>query len=79
MTTYDEDSEEIRILWALTRYADHNKQFNRKYIDDINDFFEKHEYITHSQHEILTKIYHKNNVDQFFDKLDQVHEMEPNY
>lgn len=79
MKTYDEDSEEIRILWALMKYADHNKRFNRKFVDDINDFFEKHNYITNNQMEVLAKIYYKNNVDEFFNKLDQIHEMEPNY
>ena len=78
-TTYNDEDEEIKILWALIRFADHNRDLKRKYIDDIYDFYEERGFITHAQLEVLSKIYYENKVDAFFDELEEIHQMEPNY
>ena len=77
--TYNDEDEELKILWSLIRFADHNKSFNRKYIDEVYDFYEKHDFITYAQHEVLTKIYYSNNVEEFFDRLEDIHHQKPSF
>jgi hypothetical protein len=61
--------EQEKFLWDLMRYADHHKSFNRKFVDDIYDFWDKHEYITIDQLYTLQKIYRENNVSEFIERL----------
>jgi hypothetical protein len=78
-STLNDEDEELKILWTLIRFADQNRGFNRKFVDDIYYFYEERDFITYAQHDILKKIYYDNNVDAFFDELEEIHQREPNY
>jgi len=56
MTDYSYDENENSVLDELIRYADHNKGFNRKFIDDLYDFREKNGFLTEAQIDKLHEI-----------------------
>lgn len=60
MKIYTEEDEETLVISELLRYADHHMNFNRKFIDDMYDFFEKEGYITENQYQTLLGIYNLN-------------------
>ena len=57
MTRYTEEDEQVKVLEYLVSYANLKKDFNRKYVDSIEEFFNKHGFVTLSQLEVLKKIY----------------------
>ncbi len=63
---YTEDDPETLILSRLVRYADHCRDFNRNYVDDVYDFFHDSGYITVNQLHVLSKIYSEIDYDRFF-------------
>jgi hypothetical protein len=70
MKVYTEDDKESLIVSDLIRYADHHRDFDRRFVDEIYDFLEKYEYITEKQFDILHQIYIKNGVEEFLDSFD---------
>jgi len=65
----DEDEERFLILDDLIRFADHNKSFNRKFVDDCFDFRERKGFLSLDQLWILHKIFKENKVDEFIQEL----------
>ena len=64
-----EDDPRSQIVSDLLRFADHNRNFNRKFVDEIFDFQDKHGYISEKQFQVLDKIYQQNNVKAFLNDL----------
>ncbi len=68
MKMYREGDQEIKIFWRLIRHANFHPSFNREFLDKIYDFYDKHGYISDGQMKVLTRIYHKNKVNEGYDK-----------
>ena len=62
MKTYTYEDEETAVLDRLIRHADHNRSFNRTYVDKIYEFMLDNEYITEAQLQTLNKICYDNKV-----------------
>lgn len=69
MNKFYEDDKETLILSNLLRYADHNRKFNREFIDSVYDFFEKTGFITQGQFSRLKEVYEENHVKDFMDEM----------
>jgi hypothetical protein len=67
MTTYTEEDKETLILSLLIRFVDHHPEIDRRFIDDVFEFMDKHGYITDGQLDSLEEIYSKHSSHDFFD------------
>jgi len=62
---YYDDDEETMVLSDLIRYADHNKSFNRDFVDSVYDFYDETGFITEKQLIALQWIYKSQSVEEF--------------
>lgn len=70
MKKYTKEDEDTSVLVDLIKYAGQNPKFNSKFVDDCYEFIEKYDFLTENQIDTLFKIYHENNVDEYFNDKD---------
>jgi hypothetical protein len=65
----ENDEDKICILSDLRRFIDHGLGSKiEKFVDSMEDFFQKNDYITIDQYNTLVFIYKKHNVEEFLTK-----------
>ena len=69
MIKYTIEDREILYLENINLYSQHHEIYDKEYVEDINKFLHKHDYITEKQLDVLKRIYRSHEINKFIEGL----------